>query len=389
MTIKHRVNPIIIGLLILFSLPIKLTALQQWLESSFLVSIPIKLSLYTLFLPPVSVLCLIWNRRRAEGIWLQFRWPLIIILFLFCWMWLGAITSDYMKLALKHSGRYSILLLTFIAILFALDSESSKSSSRVFSGIYIILMGLTFLDHYGQLSIVGILASLGMKMDLFHSGVGFSGTDWGRIRHLSDNFIFMYPSSFFEHRNPYAVVSAGMFFWGIYNLKHSWFFPSMVIISALWSLVIAGSRNGLLTFFLTLLLLLILSVRKTWYSRTIFVFALIAVFLLGFIFYSIESETTNRTRSSLNRLITVRSYKDLEKMDLRFTMFRISFESGLKSKSIFGSGTKTSGHKCLIIQKILLPIFATSVLFLKSAKFGLNATTHIMHSSLFGLRWDG
>ena len=345
MTIKHWVNPIIIGLLILFSLPIKLTALQQWLESIFLVSLPIKLSLYTLFLPPVAVLCLIWNRRRAEGIWLQFRWPLIIILFLFCWMWLGAITSDYMKLALKHSGRYSILLLTFIAFLFALDSESSKSSSRVFSGIYIILMGLTFLDHYGQVSIVGILASLGMKMDLFHSGVGFSGTDWGSIQQVKDNFIFMYPSSFFEHRNPYAVVSAGMFFWGIYNLKHSWFFSSLVIISALWSLVIAGSRNGLLTFFLILLLLLILTVRQTRHLRTFFVFALIAVSLLGFIFYSIESETANRTRSSLNRLTTVRSYKDLEKIDLRFTMYRISFEVGLKSKSIFGSGTKTSGHE--------------------------------------------
>ena len=47
---------------------------------------------------------------------------------------------------------------------------------------------------------------------------------------------------------------------------------------------------------------------------------------------------------SLNRLTTVQTYKDLEKMDLRFTMFRISFELGLKSKSIFGSGTKTSGH---------------------------------------------
>ena len=119
MTIKHWLNPIIIGLLILFSLPIKLNGLQQGLETIFLVSLPIKLSLYTLFLPPVAVLCLIWNRSRAKGIWLQFRWPLIIILFLFCWMWLGAITSDYMKLALKHSGRYSILLLTFIAFLFA------------------------------------------------------------------------------------------------------------------------------------------------------------------------------------------------------------------------------------------------------------------------------
>ena len=136
----------------------------------------------------------------------------------------------------------------------------------------------------------------------------------------------------------------------------------MVIISALWSLIIAGSRNGLLTFFLTLLLLLILSVRKTWYSRTIFVFALIAVFLLGFIFYSIESETANRTMSSLNRLTGVRSYKELEKIDLRFTMYRISFEVGQKSTSIFGSGTKTSGYEMFNNSKELASNFLPETL---------------------------
>jgi O-antigen ligase len=61
--------------------------------------------------------------------------------------------------------------------------------------------------------------------------------------------------------------------------------------------------------------------------------------------------------SSLNRLTTVRSYKDLEKMDLRFTMYRISFEVGLKSKSIFGSGTKTSGHEMFNYSKELASNF--------------------------------
>ena len=341
MTIKHWANPIFIGLLILLSLPIKLPALQQWIESIFLVSLPIKLSLYTLFLPPVAVLCLIWNRRRAKGIWRQLRWPLTIILFLFCWMWLGSITSDYLELSLKHSGRNSIFLLTFVTFLFDLDSESLKNSSRVFSGIYIILMGLTFLDHYGQVSIVGIIENLGMKIDLFHSGVGLSETDWDSFRDIKDDFIFMYPTSFFEHRNPYAVVSAGMFFWGIYNLKHSLFFSSLVSITAFWSLVISGSRNGLFTLLFIFLILLILTAR---HSRNIFVFTLISTILLGIIISTIDSETINRTRYGLNQLTSVRSYKDLEKMDLRFTMFRISLEVGLKSTSIFGSGTKTSGH---------------------------------------------
>ncbi len=135
-------------------------------------------------------------------------------------------------------------------------------------------MGLTFLDHYGQVSIVGIIENLGMKIDLYHSGVGNSSAEWESIRNVKDNFIFMYPSSFFEHRNPYAIASVGTFFWGIYNLKRSRFISSLVIITAFWSLVIAGSRNGLLTFFLCLFLTLILTVRQTRYSRRIFVFAL-------------------------------------------------------------------------------------------------------------------
>ena len=345
MPYKQWINPIFIGLLILFSLPIKLVELQQWLESALLFSIPIRLSFYTLILPPIAALCLIWNRSKFIDICKKYRWPLTLLFFLFCWMWLGAITGDYMKLSLKHSVRYTIYLLTFFAFLFALHNESTKKNSQVFSAIYIILMVFTFLDHYKQLSIVEILENFGMKIDLFHSGIDYSKADWESIRNVKDNFIFMYPTSFFEHRNPYAVVSTGMFFWGLYNLKSSWFFSSLVIISALWSLNIAGSRNGLLTFFLVTLLLLILTIRKTRFSRTFLVFSLISSFFMIFIFFSIDSETTNRTRSSINRLISISSYKDLEKMDLRFTMYRVSFDIGVKSSSIFGYGTKTSGHK--------------------------------------------
>ena len=345
MSYKQWVNPIFIGFLILFSLPIKLAAFQQWLESELLFSIPIKLSFYTLILPPIAALCLIWNRSKFLDICKKYRWPLTLLFFLFCWMWLGAITGDYMKLSLKHSGRYTIYLLTFFAFLFALHNESTKKNSQVFSAIYIILMVFTFLDHYKQLSIVEILENLGMKIDLFHSGIEYSEADWERIRNVKDNFIFMYPTSFFEHRNPYAVVSTGMFFWGLINIKRSWFYSSLVIILALWSLNIAGSRNGLLTFFLVSLILLILTIRKTRFSRTFIVLSLISSFFMIIIFFSIDSETTNRTRASIFRLISISSYKDLEKIDLRFIMYRVSFDIGVKSSSIFGYGTKTSGYK--------------------------------------------
>ena len=93
----------LVGLLILFSLPLKLPALQQMLESWLSFSFPIRLSLYTLFLPPVALFCLAWNRKRTAEIWQQLRFPLIVLAFLFVWMWLGAVMSEYPKTALKHS----------------------------------------------------------------------------------------------------------------------------------------------------------------------------------------------------------------------------------------------------------------------------------------------
>ena len=58
MVLKQWINPLLVGLLILFSMPLKLPALQQMLESLLSFSFPIRLSLYTLFLPPVALFCL-------------------------------------------------------------------------------------------------------------------------------------------------------------------------------------------------------------------------------------------------------------------------------------------------------------------------------------------
>ena len=75
--------------------------------------------------------------------------------------------SEYPKIALKHSGRYSIYLLTFLALLFALDRESSKKSGQIFTGIYVLLMALTFLDWHGQIRIPGLLSDNGLHIDIF------------------------------------------------------------------------------------------------------------------------------------------------------------------------------------------------------------------------------
>ena len=180
--LKPWLNPLLVGLLILFSLPLKLPALQQTLESLLSFSFPIRLSLYTLFLPPVALFCIFWNRKRALEIWQKIRLPLIVLAFLFCWMWLGAIMSDYPKIALKHSGRYSIFLMTFIAFLFALERDSLKKSGQIFTGIYVLLMALTFLDWHGRTSIPTLLAENGLHIDLFFRGATPSSFFENRIR---------------------------------------------------------------------------------------------------------------------------------------------------------------------------------------------------------------
>ncbi len=325
MVLKQWINPLLVGLLILFSMPLKLPALQQMLESLLSFSFPIRLSLYTLFLPPVALFCIVWNRKRAVEIWQKLRLPLIVLAFLFFWMWLGAIMSEYPKIALKHSGRYSIYLLTFLALLFALDRESSKKSGQIFTVIYVLLMAFTFLDWHGKTSIPGLLSNYGLHIELFFRGA--------------------YPSSFFENRNPYAVVSVGVFFWSLANLRNSWILSSLGIMAALYSIVLAGSRNGVLTLVICLLFLLILTLKHIRKTRTAFIFVLTAAIVVGIGYYSLKSRTKSRTNESLNRLLNVKTYKDLENFNIRFVIFRSATELGIAEPPILGSGTKTFGHE--------------------------------------------
>jgi O-antigen ligase len=323
--LKPWINPLLVGLLILFSLPLKLPALQQTLESLLSFSFPIRLSLYTLLLPPVALFCMVWNRKRAFEIWQKLRLPLIVLAFLFCWMWLGAVMSEYPKIALKHSGRYSIFLMTFIAFLFALERDALKKSGQIFTGIYVILMALTFLDFHGKTNIPALLAENGLHIDLFFRGAS--------------------PSSFFENRNPYAVISVGVFFWSLANLRHSWILSSLAIAAASYSIVLAGSRNGILTLVLCLLFLLILTFKQIRKARTAFIIVLVAAIAVGFGYYTLKSQTIIRTNASLNRLLNVNTYKDLERMEVRFIIFRAALELGLADPPILGSGTKTFGHE--------------------------------------------
>jgi O-antigen ligase len=233
--------------------------------------------------------------------------------------------SEYPKIALKHSGRYSIFLMTFIAFLFALERDALKKSGQIFTGIYVILMALTFLDFHGKTNIPALLAENGLHIDLFFRGAS--------------------PSSFFENRNPYAVISVGVFFWSLANLRHSWILSSLAIAAASYSIVLAGSRNGILTLVLCLLFLLILTFKQIRKARTAFIIVLVAAIAVGFGYYTLKSQTIIRTNASLNRLLNVNTYQDLERMEVRFIIFRAALDLGLTEPPILGSGTKTFGHE--------------------------------------------
>jgi len=327
MVLKQWINPLLVGLLILFSMPLKLPALQQMLESLLSFSFPIRLSLYTLFLPPVALFCIVWNRKRAVEIWQKLRLPLIVLAFLFFWMWLGAVMSEYPKIALKHSGRYSIFLMTFLAFLFVLERNSLKKSGQIFTVIYVLLMAFTFLDLHGKTNIPGLLSNHGLHIDIFFRG---------------DPQV----TSFFENRNPYGVVSVGVFFWSLANLRQSWILSSLGIMAALYSIVLAGSRNGVLTLVICLLFLLILTLKHIRKTRTAFILVLAAVIVVGIGFYSIYSQTVKRIgQAKLNHLLNIKTYKDLESFDIRFVIFRSAIELGIADPPILGSGTKTFGHE--------------------------------------------
>ena len=322
---KPWINPFLVGLLILFSFPLKLPALQQTLESLLSFSFPIRLSLYTLLLPPVALFSMVWNRKRAFELWQKIRLPLIVLAFLFCWMWLGAIMSDYPKIALKHSGRYSIFMMTFIAFLFALEKDSLKKSAQIFTVIYVILTAFTFLDLHGLISIPALLAENGLHIDLFSRRPA--------------------PSSFFENPNPYAVISVGVFFWSLASLRKTWIISSLGIAAASYSIVIAGSRNGVLTLAICLLFLLILTSKQIHKAFPTFILILAVAVVVGIGYYSLNSQTISRTNSSFNRLLKVKTYNDLERMEVRFIIFRAALDLGLADTPILGSGTKTFGHE--------------------------------------------
>jgi O-antigen ligase len=175
-----------------------------------------------------------------------------------------------------------------------------------------------------MLSIPVLLAENGLHIDLFYNN---------------------YPqvTSFFENRNPYAVVSVGVFFLSLANLRNSWILSSLGLITSVYSLDLSLSRNGIFTLVLCLLFLLILTSKQIRKNRTAFILVLAAVIVVGIGYHSLHSVTINRTNATINRLLNVKTYKDLERLDLRFTFYKSALKFGLEKLPILGSGSKTFG----------------------------------------------
>jgi O-antigen ligase len=90
---------------------------------------------------------------------------------------------------------------------------------------------------------------------------------------------------------------------------------------------------------------LILTFKQIRKARTAFIIVLVAAIAVGFGYYTLKSQTIIRTNASLNRLLNVNTYQDLERMEVRFIIFRAALDLGLTEPPILGSGTKTFGHE--------------------------------------------
>ncbi len=221
-------------------------------------------------------------------------------------------------------------------------------------------MAFTFLDWHGQIRFPDCLQI------------------WSAYRFVLIHMALT--SSFFENRNPYAVVSVGVFFWSLANLRQSWILSSLGIMAALYSIVLAGSRNGVLTLVICLLFLLILTLKHIRKTRTAFI--LVTCCCNCSWHRLLHSPQPNRKphQCKSQSLLNVKTYKDLESWICVSNIFRSALELGIAEPPILGSGTKTFGHE----------VFSKSSKLEQFNNAGIKLLS--IHTTLLspsGLKWAG
>ena len=304
------------------------------LESSTGISFPLKLSTYTLLLPPLLGLTILVHWRRIPKVLNQLRVPLLILGCLFFWMWLGAWFSEWRAFSLKHAGRYSIHLVVFLTLLLLLSPTFAVNAVRTLILWFATLTGWTAANAYfwkteDWLRIPNVIQNWGLQLELFRWRLGDT-------------------TSFFENRNPHALVAVIALLLSCWAISRKcWLSGAIGVSSSLWVLYASGSRNGILGFLIVLLILAVYGIqqlRNSSYRRLAFVFPIMVIGMGLLLLIMIPNQATSRLQQKIDQILKVKNYDQLEKREFRFGLYRTALETGWNHNSLLGGGPKTSGY---------------------------------------------
>ena len=322
---------LLLGIL-LFSLPLKIPVIQQALESLLNVSLPIRLSIYTFFLPVVLGATIIIHYRRIPEVWKQLKVPLLILSILFIWMWLGAWYSEWRGHSLKHAGRYTIHLLVFLTLLLLITPQNLKFLILVTLFWFSIISGLTFADYLlPDWKLQPFLNLVGLNYEIYWR------PEWGRL------------SSLFENPNPYGIASVAFLSVSFYALSQKqWIIGLFGLLSGISGIFFSGSRNAIIIFMIlglaipfTKLISKKEKIKNFWKILIgLKVGSFFTILLIGQIYFNF-SQRRHLTMDRLNEFIQT---LDFEKFDPRIGLFRLAVEYGIQNTSLLGVGVKNFGY---------------------------------------------
>lgn len=315
--------------ILMFSLPLKTPALQGVLEEALGVSFPLRLSTYTLLLPPWLGLIVWIHRKRIPEVWRRLKVPLLLLAALFLWMWLGAWFSEWRAHSLKHAGRYSIHLAVFLTLLLLLSPQNEKSALSAILLWFVLISGLTWWDSLRTgWRLQPWINSMGMQLEVYWP------PERGRL------------SSLFENPNPYGVVSVAVFAIALHSVPRKiWVLGVLASIGSVWGIFQSGSRNALLVLLFLCGVFSILGTLKIF--RTIGKKAIVLAvgfLLIGSLFLILRTPLAFQRLDHIQKaILSGQSWQQLEHQDPRFALYRLAVEFGFNHPSPLGSGVKTFG----------------------------------------------
>jgi hypothetical protein len=315
-----------------FSLPLKIPAIEAFLEAEIGREFPIRLSLYTFFLPLILGLTVLTHRGRIPEVWSRLRTPLLLVAALFVWMWLGAWFSEWRAHSLKHSARYSIHLAVFLTLLLLLRPQFEKNAIRTTLWWFVAVSLSTGLDVYwAGWNLQHELGKFGLRLELYYL------PEWGRL------------SALFENPNPYGTASLVLLLLAGYALwRRCWISGALGLTAGVWGIVMSGSRNALVSLAAALFLSLCWLVwrhrgQKKWLSLSL-CGALLFVLGSGAILTKTQPSAWTRLVSATQRLAQQDTYQQLERREERFAIYRLGWEYGWQHHKVLGDGVKNFGN---------------------------------------------